>query len=194
MAIPLSVFMLRRKRNEIRDAIANYEAKLREARADLAAVLSTLRLFEVSGEPADFTPYMDLNRLFRRGETTELCMAALAAEGPLDTRQLTQRVMAAKGLDLNDKVLAQAIALRVVQTLRVRAKRRKGVDGSLRRRGVCVWQLTSEGGAAYSPSTGEKRDALPPSSRSAQTAHHLPRGGDLRAIPFQPRSRTDTPS
>ena len=88
MAIPLSVFMLRRKRNEIRDAIANYEAKLREARADLAAVLSTLRLFEVSGEPADFTPYMDLNRLFRRGETTELCMAALAAEGPLETRQL----------------------------------------------------------------------------------------------------------
>jgi len=156
MAIPLSVFMLRRKRNEIRDAIAAYEAKLREARADLASVLSTLRLFEASGEPADFTPYMDLNRLFRRGETTELCMAALAAEGPLDTRQLTQRVMAAKGLDTNDKVLAQAIALRVVQTLRVRAKRRKGIDGSLRRRGVCVWQLTSEGGAANSLSTGAK--------------------------------------
>lgn len=194
MAIPLSVFMLRRKRNEIRDAIANYEAKLREARADLAAVLSTLRLFEVSGEPADFTPYMDLNRLFRRGETTELCMAALAAEGPLDTRQLTQRVMAAKGLDLNDKVLAQAIALRVVQTLRVRAKRRKGVDGSLRRRGVCVWQLTSEGGAAYSPSTGETPDALPPSSRSAQTAYRSAPGDDLRAIPFLPRNRTGTPS
>ena len=50
MAIPLSVFMLRRKRNEIRDAIANYEAKLREARADLAHVLATLRMFEVSGE------------------------------------------------------------------------------------------------------------------------------------------------
>ena len=169
--------MLRRKRNEIRDAIANYEAKQREARAYLAAVLSTLRLFEVSGEPADFTPYMDLNRLFRRGETTELCMAALAAEGPLDTRQLTQRVMAAKGLDLNDKVLAQAIALRVVQTLRVRAKRHKDIDGSLRRRGVCVWQLTSEGGAAYSPSNCEKPSALPPSSRSAQTAYRSPHGG-----------------
>jgi hypothetical protein len=186
--------MLRRKRNEIRDAIANYEAKLREARADLAAVLSTLRLFEVSGEPADFTPYMDLNRLFRRGETTELCMAALASEGPLDTRQLTQRVMAAKGLDLNDKVLAQAIALRVVQTLRVRAKRRKGVDGSLRRRGVCVWQLTSEGGVAYSPSTGETRGASPPNSRSAQTAYRSAPDDDLRAIPFLPRTRTDMPS
>jgi len=194
MAIPLSVFMLRRKRNEIRDAIANYEAKLREARADLAHVLATLRMFEVSGEPADFTPYFDLNRVFRRGETTELCMAALASEGPLDTRQLTQRIMVAKGLDASDRVLAQAIALRVVQTLRVRAKRRKGIDGSLRRRGVCVWQLTSEGSAAYSPSTGEIRGALPPSSRSAQTAYRSPRDGDLRAIPFQPRSRTDTPS
>lgn|GEM_PF-1004020 len=186
--------MLRRKRNEIRDAIANYEAKLREAWADLAAVLSTLRLFEASGEPEDFTPYMDLNRLFRRGETTELCLAALASEGPLDTRQLTQRVMAAKGLDLNDKVLAQAIALRVVQTLRVRAKRRQGVDGSQRRRGVCVWRLTSEGGAASNPSTGGTRAALPPSSQSAQTAYRSPHGGDLRAIPFQPHSRTDTPS
>ena len=58
MAIPLSVFMLRRKRNEIRDAIANYELKLKEARADLASVQSTLRLFEASGEPADFAPYL----------------------------------------------------------------------------------------------------------------------------------------
>lgn len=154
MAIPQSVFALRRKRNEIRDAIAAYEAKLREARADLAHVLAALRLFEASGEPADFPAYIDLNRVFRRGETTDFCLATLQAEGPLDTRQLTERLMKAKGLDAADKVLAQAIALRIVQTLRVRAKRRKGIDGSLRRRGVCVWRLTSEGGAANSPSIG----------------------------------------
>lgn len=194
MAIPLSVFMLRRKRNEIRDAIAAYEAKLREARADLAHVLATLRLFEASGEPFDFSPYMDLNRLFYRGETTALCMAALKAEGPLDTRELTQRVMVAKGLDAADKVLFQAIALRVVQTLRVRAKRRKGIDGSLRRRGVCVWQLTSAGDAANSPSTGARQAALPTGSQSEQTAFRSPRGGDLPAIPFLRRSPTDTPS
>lgn len=132
--------MLRRKRDQIRDAVAAYEAKLRECQADLAHVLATLRLFEASGEPADFPPYMDLNRVFRRGETTALCIAALEAEGPMDTRQLTQRVMAAKGLDASDKVLSQAIGLRVVQTLRMRAKRQK-IDGSLRRRGVCVWRL-----------------------------------------------------
>jgi hypothetical protein len=194
MGIPLSVFMLRRKRNDIRDTIAAYEARLREARADLAAVLSTLRLFEASGEPADFTPYVDLNRIFHRGETTDFCLATLAAEGPLDTRQLTERLMVAKGLDPADKVMAQAISLRIVQTLRVRAKRRQGIDGSLRRRGVCVWQLTSAGDAANSPSTGAKPAALLTGSQSERTVHRSPRDGDLRAIPFQPRSRTDTPS
>jgi hypothetical protein len=140
MALPLSVSMLRKKRDQIRDTIAAYEAKLRESQADLAHVLATLRLFEASGEPADFPAYVDLNRVFRRGETTTLCIAALEAEGPLDTRQLTQRVMKAKGLDSSDKVLSHAIALRVVQTLRMRAKRGK-IDGSGRRRGVCIWQL-----------------------------------------------------
>jgi hypothetical protein len=70
-------------------------------------------------------PYVDLNRLLRRGETTRICMEALAKEGPLDTRQLAMRIIKAKGLTESDKVLAQSIALRVVQTLRMRARRKK---------------------------------------------------------------------
>ena len=140
MAEPLAVTMLTRKRDRIRDVIAAYEAKLREAQADLAHVQATLRLFAATGSPEDFPPYIDLNRVFRRGETTSFCLAMLASEGPLDTRELTSRLMKTKGLDVNDKVLAQTIALRVVQTLRVRAKRRQ-IDGSERKRGVCVWRL-----------------------------------------------------
>lgn len=79
--------MLRRKRDEIRDAIAAYENKLKQAQADLAHVNAALRLFKARGEPADFPPYVDLNRVLRRGETTKLCFEALAAEGPMDTRQ-----------------------------------------------------------------------------------------------------------
>ena len=186
--------MLRRKRNDIRDTIAAYEAKLREARADLAHVLATLRLFEASGEPADFTPYVDLNRVFRRGETTQFCLATLKAEGPLDTRQLTERLMVSKGLDPADKVLSQSISLRVVQTLRVRALRRQGIDGSLRRRGVCVWRLTSEGDVAYSPSTLAIPGAVQPPERSEQTAPRSHRGGDLRATPFLTHRREDSGS
>lgn len=144
--------MLRAKRDKIRDTIAAYEAKLREAQADLAHVIATLRLFEASGSPADFPAYVDLNRVFRRGETTKFCMTTLETEGPLDTRQLTARLMKAKGLNYGDKVLSQAIALRIVQTLRVRAKRGL-VDGMERRRGVCVWRLPMPPRGPNSPST-----------------------------------------
>lgn len=68
MAEPLAITMLRKKRDKIRDVIAAYEAKLREAQADLAHVNATLRLFAASGDPVDFPPYVDLNRVFRRGE------------------------------------------------------------------------------------------------------------------------------
>ncbi len=140
MATPHGVSMLSKKRDRIRDIIAMYEAKLAQAQADLAHVNSALRLFAATGEPEDFPPYVDLNRVFRRGETTSFCLRTLREEGPLDTRQLTLRLMKSKGLDTGDKVLCQTIALRVVQTLRVRAKRRQ-IDGSERRKGVCVWRL-----------------------------------------------------
>jgi hypothetical protein len=69
-------------------------------------------------------------------------MAALRAEGPLDTRELASRVMAAKGLNRDDRVLAQAISLRIVQTLRIKARRGGVLDGSERRKGACVWRLS----------------------------------------------------
>ena len=46
--------MLRTKRDKIKDTIAAYEKKLREAQADLAHVNATLRLFAATGEPEDF--------------------------------------------------------------------------------------------------------------------------------------------
>jgi hypothetical protein len=67
-------------------------------------------------------------------------MDSLAKEGPLDTRQLALRVIQAKGLSESDKVLAQTIALRVVQTLRMRARRGK-VESVTRTKGVCIWRL-----------------------------------------------------
>ena len=86
MGEPTAVVMLRTKRDRIRDVIASYEKKLREAQADLAHVNATLRLFAASGEPEDFPPYVDLNRVFRRGETTKLCIQFLEKEGPSGLR------------------------------------------------------------------------------------------------------------
>jgi hypothetical protein len=144
MGEPIVILALRRKRDRIEGAIAGYERKIKEAQADLAHVTASLRLFELSGDPAEFPAYIDLNRILRRGEITSLCMAALRAEGPLDTRELTHRVMAAKGLNADDRVLAQAISLRIVQTLRMKARRGGALDGSERRKGVCVWKFIEE--------------------------------------------------
>jgi len=141
MGEPIVILALRRKRDRIEGAIANYERKIKEAQADLAHVTASLRLFELSGDPSEFPSYIDLNRIFRRGETTRLCMEFLKAEGPLDTRQLTARVMGTKGLNSDDKVLFQAIALRITQSLRVKALRGGPLDGAERRKGVCVWRL-----------------------------------------------------
>jgi len=120
--------------------IAHYERLTREAEHDLAHVNAALRLFEVTGGAADLPPHVDLNRLLKRGETTKICMDALAAEGPLDTRQLAPRIIRAKGLSESDKVLAQSIALRVVQTLRMRARRNK-VECITKTKGVYAWRL-----------------------------------------------------
>lgn len=144
MGEPIVILALRKKRDRIEAAIAGYERKIKEAQADLAHVTASLRLFELSGDPSDFPAYIDLNRIFRRGEVTRLCMEFLKSEGPLDTRQLTQRIMANKGLNSDDKVLAQAVALRVVQTLRVKRLRGGPLDGTERRKGVCVWALKSQ--------------------------------------------------
>jgi hypothetical protein len=143
MAEPYSIQMLRKKRNRILDTIATYEMRLREAQADLAHVIATLRLFEIDGDPDDFPAYVDLNRVFRRGETTKFYFAAIKVEGPLDTRELTLRIMRSKGIDEHGKVLSQAIALRIVQTLRAAARRGR-IDGSVRRKGVCLWHLVED--------------------------------------------------
>ena len=67
-------------------------------------------------------------------------MTALKAEGPPDTHELTSRVMTAKGLIGDDRVLAQAISLRIVQTLRMKARRSGMLYGSEGRKGACVWR------------------------------------------------------
>jgi hypothetical protein len=139
MADPQVVTTLRRKRYDIQAAIEAYEAKIETAKHDLAAVNATLRLFELSGETLQFPAYVDLGRLWKRGEIVAVCREALAAEGPLDTRELAVHVLRAKGMDEGDKVLRQTVAFRIVQALGIAAKRGTIGDGG-KRRGVRLWR------------------------------------------------------
>ena len=112
-----TVTTLRSKRAEIIAAIANYEKRLAQARADLAHITAAITIFEASGDVEEIPPYVDIHRCFKRGEAINLCKEALAS-GPLNTRQLALKVMAAKGLDTGDKVLAKAVAARLIHALR----------------------------------------------------------------------------
>jgi len=68
MADPHVISALKRKRHEIEQAIASYEKRTKLARKDLAHVNASIRLFEVGDEPQQFPAYIDIHRLFKRGE------------------------------------------------------------------------------------------------------------------------------
>lgn len=132
---------LRRKREEIEKTILLYEGRLTEARLDLSHLNATIAVFEASGPPEEIQPY-ELHRVFKRGEITRICKAALAAEGPLDTRELALRVIRAKGMSEDDKPLRKALAFKIVQALRLQAKRGT-LESAGRRAGVRVWRARS---------------------------------------------------
>ncbi len=130
---------LQRKRDDIERVIAEYEKKIEAARIDLAHVNATLAMFAAPEGRTQFPVYMDTLRLFKRGEIVAICKGALK-DGPLDTRELALAVIKAKGLDAKDAVLRRSIAFRIVQAMRLQAKRRT-MTAAPKRKGVRVWRL-----------------------------------------------------
>lgn len=138
MAEIRTVTTLAAKREHLERAIAGYEKALEQARADLAHVIACVAMFE-RDEPADAPRYVDLHRVFARGEVMKLAKAALAG-GPLDTREIAQRVLAVKRFDASDTVLVKGVTFKLVQALRMQHKRGQIADAG-RRKGVRVWAL-----------------------------------------------------
>ncbi len=127
------------KREEIERAIAGYEARLEQARADLSHINAVISIFEASGDRDSTTAYTDIHRLFQRGELVTICKAALAAHGPMNTRALVTHILTAKGLDAGDRVLAKSVAERLIHALSMGAKR--GTIGSAGKlKGVRIWR------------------------------------------------------
>ncbi len=139
MAENRTVTTLTIKREELERAIANYEHALRQARVDLSHIVATITVLERT-HPTEEPRYKDVHSLFGRGEIVAACMRALREEGPLDTRELARRVMAAKGFDTDDAILAKTVAYKVVQALRMQHLR-GGVGDAGKRKGVRVWKL-----------------------------------------------------
>jgi hypothetical protein len=102
-------------------------------------VTACIKIIEVSGDAQEMSKYVDVYRLFRRGEQMAVCKDALAS-GPKSTRELAMAVMASKNLDTGDKVLARAVAAQLIQQLRMQCSRgkllRTGKKGT-----ALVWKL-----------------------------------------------------
>jgi hypothetical protein len=139
MAEIRTVTTLRYKRDEIETAIKNYELRLAQARADLAHINAAIAIFEASGDAKALQSYVDLHRLFRYGEIPTLCKAALD-KGPKNTREIAAAVIKAKGLDAGDKVLASAIAHRLIHALR-RLRRNGAIIATGRHKAALIWRL-----------------------------------------------------
>ena len=132
---------LRAKRAEILASINQYEKRIAQARADLAHVSACIVLFEASGEPGAVPSYVDTHRMFARGEAMRLCKDAMAA-GPKTTKELALHVMAAKGLDTGDRVLAKAMAFRLIHALRMQHVRGTIQDAG-KVKGSRLWALNA---------------------------------------------------
>jgi hypothetical protein len=143
MAEIRTVTTLRYKRAEIERSIANYEKRIAQAQSDLAHINAAISIFEASGDPKGFPAYVDIHRLFKRGEPIALCKQALA-QGPMTTRQLALYVMKSKGLDQGDKVLAKTIGLRLIHALRMQCERGNVRRTGKRDRAALIWELPPE--------------------------------------------------
>jgi hypothetical protein len=140
---PQVLHTLNSKRREIEGYIAKLEADLEQARCDLSAILAATAVF--SGEGPLPKSYMNLAKLFPRHELPKLCRAALdAATGPISTREIAAHVIAAKGLDGQDRHLRKAIAYKVVQHMR-RLEREKKAARTGKKAGAVIWRTLYTG-------------------------------------------------
>ena len=82
MAEPNIIHALKAKRDEIARYIRDTEKRLEQARADLAHVAASIRLFETKrDETTEFPAYVRLTGFWRKGELTRLCLEALEKAG-----------------------------------------------------------------------------------------------------------------
>lgn len=93
--------------------IADLEERTRQARADLAHIDATSRMFDPDSVPhqiRDKRPAHGRSGLFANGEISRRARSALrdAAE-PISTEALVRQAIADKGLDLEDKPVRQAM-------------------------------------------------------------------------------------
>lgn len=136
MAEPLIIQTLTQKRAEILDRIKAYEAQIAHAKHDLAHVNATIELF--AAPERQRARYIVSHGFFKKGEVADICVRHLAVDAEMTTRELAERVMIERDLEVSDTTLRNSVVFKVVQALR-HARRRRLVRMVEKRKGMCVW-------------------------------------------------------
>ena len=131
-----AITALRDKRGELTGQIDALQDQLRQAMIDLDHIDCTLRMFDPEIELAEIRPKPLPPRAHAfKGQVTRSILAMLRAEGAMDAKAITIRLMAERELNPNDKALAKAMHKRIGAALR-----------NLRERGLTVSQEPTKGG------------------------------------------------
>ena len=137
MTTSFTINDLNRKQREILGAIRSYEAQIVQAKHDLAHINAAMKILE--GTEKNKRTYIAGRGFFDKGEIAEIAIRHLA-NGPLNTREIAERVMVEKGLEITDTNLRNSVVYKCVQALR-HAQRRGAVVMVEKRKGLCVWRL-----------------------------------------------------
>ncbi len=116
MADPLIIKALQGKRAEVHGRISAYQSQIAQAKHDLAHINAAIRLF--TDEEGQRVRYLVSHGFFKKGEIADIAVRHLEVDGELTTRELAERVMGERKLDVSDSTLRNSVVFKVVQALR----------------------------------------------------------------------------
>ena len=133
---PNTVSALRGKRGELAGQVDALQDQLRAAMIDLDHIDATLRMFDPDIELDEIKPKpLPPRHHAFKGQVTRGILSMLRADGTMDAKTITVRLMGERELNTADKALAKAFQKRIGAALR-----------DLRNRGVVSSAETMKGG------------------------------------------------
>ena len=132
---------LREKRSDLVGLMSRLEQQLAQHRGSLTHLDATMRLFDpdLLSQDADPAPQRERVSWFRPGECRRLIYDALRdAPQPLATRELAERVMAARGIPAADDHRTRAL---IQKTVLASLSRAKGTAERTEVDGVVSWRV-----------------------------------------------------
>lgn len=147
------VSALRGKRGELAGQIDALQDQLRQSMIDLDHIDCALRMFdpEIELDEIKPKPLPPRHHAFK-GQVTRAILAMLRAEGAMDAKTITIRLMAERELNPNDKTLQKAMNKRIGAALR-NLRERQLIQSEKGNVGLLSWSIKRPA-ASSQPSYG----------------------------------------